>query len=268
MRLTCQENHLPGESLLDKWEFLAEAGWDGIELHGRGGGEFRARGPELRAAHEAGVPMPTVCVIADRFIGDFDAARRAEAIATMKELLTGIAEVGGLGAITPASYGMFSRSLPPYSPPRSAEEDREVLLAALTELGEHAQREGVCVLLEPLNRYEDHMLNTVAQAVELADAVGLDSIKVMADLYHMNIEEADSPAALRAAGPRLAHVHLSDSNRREPFAGHVDWAAVVEALDDVGYTGDLAFEGRLGGDAEQVLPEVARRMRALEPLMA
>ena len=268
MRLTCQENLAPGDTLLEKWEFLSEAGWDGIELHGRGGGEFRARADELRAAREAGVEMPTVCVIADRFIGDFDAGRRAEAMATMKELLTGIAEIGGFGAITPASYGMFSRSLPPYTPPRSAEEDREILLEALAELGEHAEREGVCVLLEPLNRYEDHMLNTVAQAVELADAVGLDSIKVMADLYHMNIEEADSPAALRAAGPRLAHVHLSDSNRHEPFAGHVDWASVVAALDEVGYTGDLAFEGRLSGDAELVLPDVARRMRALEPLVA
>ena len=268
MRLTCQENLVPGDTLLEKWELLAAAGWDGIELHGRGNGGFRARAAELREAHEAGVPMPTVCVIADRFIGDFSAERRAEAMTTMKDLLTGIAEVGGVGAITPASYGMFSRSLPPYTPPRSAEEDREILLAALTELGEHAAREGVCVLLEPLNRYEDHMLNTVAQAVDLADAVGLDSVKVMADLYHMNIEEADSPAALRAAGPRLAHVHLSDSNRYEPFAGHVDWDAVVTALDDIGYDGDLAYEGRLSAPAEQVLPEVARRMRALAPLAA
>jgi sugar phosphate isomerase/epimerase len=265
MRLTCQENLAPGEDLVAKWAFLSGAGWDGIELLGHGSGVFRGRSAELRAAHEAGVPMRTVCVIADHFIGDFDAERRADAVQTMKELLTGIAEVGGVGAITPASYGMFSGSLPPYTAPRTPSEDREVLLGVLTEIGEHAQREGVSVLLEPLNRYEDHMLHTVAQAVELADAVGLDSVKVMADFFHMNIEEADSPTSLRVAGPRLAHIHLSDSNRGEPFAGHVDWAAGLDALGDIGFEGDLALECRLSGDAAQVLPDVARRLRALTP---
>jgi sugar phosphate isomerase/epimerase len=117
------------------------------------------------------------------------------------------------------------------------------------------------VLLEPLNRYEDYVLNRVAEAVELADAVGLDAVRVMGDLYHMNIEEDDPVDALRSAGPRLGHVHLSDSNRGQPFAGHVDWAAVLAALADSGYAGDLALECRLRGDPEEALPEVARRLR-------
>jgi sugar phosphate isomerase/epimerase len=266
MRLTCQEHLIPGDGLLEKWEFLAQAGWDGIELHGHGGGTFRARASELRAARDAGVPLRTVCVIADRFIGDFDAERRAEAIATMKELLSGIAEAGGVGAITPASYGMFSRALPPFTPPRSAEEDREILLAALAELGEHAQREGVWLLLEPLNRYEDHMLNTLAQAAELAEETGRNSVKVIADVFHMNIEEPDPAAALREAGARLAHVHLADSNREQPFAGHVAWEAVLGALAAIGYRGDLACECRISGDARLVLPDLARRLRTLAAL--
>ena len=265
MRLTCQEQHAPGETLEQKWRFLENAGWDGIELLGAGDGAFRSRADELRAAHRAGAPLRTVCVQGGPFIGDVDPERRARGIVTMKELLSGIAEVGGRGAITPASYGVHTTSLPPYERPRSPEEDREVLLAALSELGEHAAREGALVLLEPLNRYEDHMLNRVEQAVALADAVGLDSVQVMADLYHMNIEEADPLQALRDGVRRLAHVHLSDSNRGQPFAGHVDWGAVLAALAEIGYDGDLALECRLHGDAGDVLPALARRLRGLMP---
>jgi sugar phosphate isomerase/epimerase len=101
--------------------------------------------------------------------------------------------------MTPASWGMFSRRLPPFTPPRSAEENREVLVEALAELGAHAAREGVVVWLEPLKRYEDHMVNRLGQAVELADASGYDSVQVVADLFHMNIEESDPPR--RSATP-------------------------------------------------------------------
>ncbi len=109
----------------------------------------------------------SVCLISDRFIGDFDPERRREAVAHMKNLLSGIAELGGTGAVTPAAYGLASKRLPPFTVPRAEEEDRRVLLDALEELGEHAESEGALVLLEPLNRYEDHMLNRVEGAVEL-----------------------------------------------------------------------------------------------------
>jgi sugar phosphate isomerase/epimerase len=265
MKLTCQEHLAPGETLLDKWRFLEAAGWDGFELLGAGDGAFRARAGELRGARDAGVPMRTVCVQGGPFIGDADPEARARAVATMKELLSGIAEAGGTGAITPSSYGVYTTSLPPYARPRSPEEDRESLLAVLTELGEHAAREGVLVLLEPLNRYEDYVLNRLDQAVELADAVGLDSVRVMGDLYHMNIEEDDPLEALRTAAPRLAHVHLSDSNRAQPFAGHVDWGSVLATLAESGYEGDLGLECRLRGEPEEALAEVAGRLRPLLP---
>jgi sugar phosphate isomerase/epimerase len=157
---------------------------------------------------------------------------------------------------------MFSRRLPPFEPPRDEAGDRAVLLDALGELGEHALREGVRILLEPLNRYEDHMVNRLEQAVELAQATGLDSVGVIADSYHMNIEETDLAAALVAAADRLVHVQVSDSNRLEPGAGHLDWTTIVDALTRIGYTGDLAAECRLSGPAEQVLPKAVATLRA------
>jgi sugar phosphate isomerase/epimerase len=263
MRLSCQENLIPGDNLVAKWEFVSAAGFDAIELHGHGDFAFQQRLPELLDAKDAGAVMPTVCVIMDHFIGDFDASRRRDAIDNMKSLLSVIAEIGGSGAITPAAYGLFSKSLPPFRPPRSPEEDRAVLVDALEELGEHAESVGVSVFLEPLNRYEDYMINRVEQAIELCEHVGLGSLKVMGDFFHMNIEEKDIAETIRNAAGHLAHVHLSDSNRLQPGAGHIDFAPGFRALQEIGYDGDLAVECRMDGDAAEELPRAARYLRSL-----
>ena len=261
MKLACQEHLLPGDGILEKWEFAASAGFDGIEL--RGMGDWRGRLGDLKAAREQGAVFSSVCLISDRFIGDLDADRRREAVEHMKSLLSGIAELGGVGAITPAAFGLTSKALPPFKAPRTEDEDRRVLLDALEELSAHAESEGTLVLLEPLNRYEDHMLNRLDQAVELCKAVGRDSIKVMGDLFHMNIEEDDPGESIRQADGYLAHVHLADSNRAHPGAGHTDFAPIFGALGDVGFDGYLAMECGIRGDAEAVLPQVARSMRSL-----
>ncbi|NAZ85971.1 sugar phosphate isomerase/epimerase family protein [Kineococcus indalonis] len=244
-----QEQHVPGAGLEEKWEVARAWGFDGLELRARGGFAFAARLPELRRAAAAGVPMPTACVEMSHFIGAFDPELRRDAREQLRSQLSVVAEVGGTGAMTPASYGMFSRRLPPFEPPRSPQEDREVLLEALTDLGEHARREGVLLLLEPLNRYEDHMVNRLADAVSLVREAGSDGVRVAADTYHMNIEEADPAAALREAGPYVGHVQVSDSNRLEPGAGHVDWPRLCAAVRAIGYTGALAVESRLSGPA-------------------
>jgi sugar phosphate isomerase/epimerase len=262
MRLACQEQLLPGDSLPAKYDFALRAGFEAIELRGRGDFALRERLPELRAARRAGVEMPTVCVEMDHFIGDFDADRRADAIAQLRSQLSVMAEIGGRGAMTPAAWGMFSRRLPPFEPPRTPRADREVLLEGLTALGEHAAGEGVEIYLEPLNRYEDHMVNTLDEAVGLCAETGLAAVRVAADSYHMNIEEADPPGALRRAAPYLGHVQVSDTNRLEPGAGHLDWPAFLATLGEIGYTGCLAVECRLSGPAERVLPGSAALLRA------
>jgi sugar phosphate isomerase/epimerase len=261
VKLSCQEHILPGDDILEKWEFAASVGFDGIEL--RGMEDWRERLDDLRAARDQGVVFSSVCLIYDRFIGDFDAERRRAAVEHMKSLLSGIAELGGVGAITPAAYGLASTRLPPFKVPRTEEEDRRVLLDALEELGEHADREGTLVLLEPLNRYEDHMLNRLDQAAELSRAVGRDSIRVMGDLFHMNIEEDDPAESLRRVDGYLAHVHLADSNRLQPGAGHMDLASAFGTLRDMGFQGYLAMECGIRGDAEAVLPRVVRSLRSL-----
>lgn len=256
-----QEQVLTGDTLEEKWAQAASWGFDGIELRGRGEGAFAARLPELRRATANGVPMPTVCVEMSHFIGAFDPDLRRDAIAQMGDQLRVIGELGGRGAMTPASWGMFSRRLPPFEPPRTPAEDTAVLVDGLGALGEIAASHGVMIFLEPLNRYEDHMVNRLGDAVELIREIGLDSVRVGADTYHMNIEEADPAAALIEAGPYIGHVQASDSNRLEPGAGHIDWAMFGASLQAIGYDGPIAIESRLSGEAAAVLPSVPPLLR-------
>ena len=205
-RLSAQEHFFEGGDLVKKFAHARSLGFDGIELLGAGDGGFAARLGELRKARDAGVVMPTVCVQMDHFIGDFDAGRRRDARAQMKLLLSTIVEAGGFGAITPASWGMFSKRLPPFVPPRDEAGDREVLLEELTALGEHAREVGATLLLEPLNRYEDHMVNSLAQGVDLV---------------------RDGRPALRTRGGRLLpHEHRGGGCGRE----HPHGGAVPRAL--------------------------------------
>ncbi|MFF2999807.1 sugar phosphate isomerase/epimerase family protein [Streptomyces sp. NPDC057950] len=248
LKIAAQEQLLPGDTLQAKWEFAQAAGYDAIELRGKGDLHFASRLDELKQARKDGVVMPTVCVDMLHFLGAFDTDQRRDAVAQMKSQLTVIAEIGGVGAQTPASYGMFSRRLPPFEPPRSEAEDLDVLLTGLTELGEHAREEGVTLFLEPLNRYEDHMVNRLEQAADLIRAVGLDSVRIGIDSYHMNIEETDPAAAILTHADVIGHAQVSDSNRFQPGAGHLDWSAWLGALHSIGYDGHLALECRLTGD--------------------
>jgi sugar phosphate isomerase/epimerase len=245
MKLAAQEHLIPGGTLGEKWDVIQQLGYEGIELRGQGDFAFEKRLKELQKARADGAYFPSVCVNMPHFIGDFDKTKRRDAIENMKSLLSVIAEVGGKGAITPASYGMHSNRLPPFTSPRSPEEDERVLLEGLQELGEHAARHNVKVFLEPLNRYEDHMINTLEQGVALCKKVGLPSVILMADLYHMNIEEKNSAQALIDAKDFIAHIHLADSNRLEPGQGQTDFARIKTALAQINYGGFLALECRL-----------------------
>jgi sugar phosphate isomerase/epimerase len=264
IKLACQENLIPGETLVEKWEFITSAGFEGIELLGPSGIECQQRLPELRAAQAAGVVFSSMCEMLPCFFGDFDPERRRDAVKQLRMLLSVIAEVGGKGTAVAPAVGLFSWALPPWdSPPRTPEEDREVLVEGLIELGEHAHRLGVEVWLEPVNRYENHMVNRLEQAADLCRAVGLESVKIVADTFHMNIEEDDPAASIQRVGSLVGHVHIADSARNEPGTGHVDFAAEMRALKEIAYDGWMAIECEIRNDPRQALPEAAAFLRQM-----
>jgi len=111
----------------------------------------------------------------------------------------------------------------------------------------------VRLALEPLNRRESRLLNTVADALKVAHRVGQENLGLLLDTFHANIEEPDIGDAARVAGDRLFHVHLADSNRWTPGHGRLDFRPVWDALRDVGYDGSLVLECFPKPDAEAVL---------------
>ncbi len=116
------------------------------------------------------------------------------------------------------------------------------LAEGLHALSSKAWTYSLPLLFEPLNRYETNMVNTVADGVELVRRLGTENVKLLTDLFHMNIEEADVPAAIRAGAGAVGHVHFVDSNRRPAGCGHIDFASVAAALCDVSYNGYLSAE--------------------------
>jgi sugar phosphate isomerase/epimerase len=165
--------------------------------------------------------------------------------------------------MTPASYGMFSTRLPPFVSPRSIADDHAVLIEGFGELAAHAEQVEVVIALEPLNRYENHMINTLAQAAALCAEIGSPWFGIAADTYHMNIEEADPIKALFESAEWIRHIQLSDSNRLEPTAGHIDWSMMLAAIAAIDYADELAYECRLSGELDDVLPVSVRRIRQL-----
>jgi sugar phosphate isomerase/epimerase len=252
--LAIQDNLVPGETVGEQLDTALAAGFDGLELRD-------AARPGLDAVRGH---APTACPAFDGWLGDFDAAARRRARDGLRRQLDGIVALGGHGVITPAAWGMFTRRLPPFDePPRTPEQDRDVLLEGLAEVGGYAEQTGAVLLLEPLNRYEDHMINTVAQAAELVAAAGSPAVRILADTYHMNIEEDDPCAALRSVAGLLGAVHMSDSNRHQPGIGHVPFPAIVATLRAVGFDGVVSVECRLRGDPAEAVRDCGGYLRGL-----
>lgn len=125
-------------------------------------------------------------------------------------------------------------------------EERETRLAwAADELraaAPYARERDVVVGVEPLNRYENNLLNIQAQARPLVDAVDDPNIGLHVDLFHANIEEASLAAAIRLAGDRMVHCHAVDNSRGAPGSGHIDWTEIRSALREIGYDRALVIE--------------------------
>lgn len=143
----------------------------------------------------------------------------------------------------------------------SHEQAMRWLIEALGECCEAAASAGVRLCLEPINRYETTLVNTVAQGLELIAAVGADNLGLLLDTFHMNIEEPKIEASMRAADRRLFHFHVADSNRWYPGAGHIDFARLLTVLQDMGYAGWMSGEFLPQPDGETAAREAIRYLR-------
>lgn len=142
---------------------------------------------------------------------------------------------------------------------------RGYLLDALDALGAHAAQYRVPLLFEPLNRYETNMASTLADGRGLLASLHGSRVKLLADLFHMNIEEVDIAGALRSAAGFIGHIHFVDSNRRPAGLGHIDFAPIVSALKEIDYDGYLSAEAFAFPDPDSAARQTIKMFRALLP---
>jgi sugar phosphate isomerase/epimerase len=243
MYLATQDKPFFPRDFYDRFRMVRDMGFDGFEIDGR---ELRENsGLVGRASAAAGLPVRMVCGGYTGWIGDFDESKRGTCLQDIGAILEICSGLGIGGIVVPAAWGMFSLRLPPMIPPRSAEEDRRVLLDSLSALDCQAAKTGVHVYLEPLNRYENHMILLVEEAVSLIREGHFSHVFVCADFFHMNIEEPRIEETLDRFSAYIGHVHLASSQRLQPGAGHLDYMPPLRTLCKNGYQGGFCFECRV-----------------------
>ena len=173
--------------------------------------------------------------LGERNLAAKDPAQRARSVDYVKSVVEMVAALGGeIVTVVPATVGKVV-------PDGRPGEEWGWVVAALKEVYELSERLAVRLALEPLNRFETYFLNRADQALALADAVG-PNCGVCLDAFHLNIEEADMFAAIRAAKGRLHDFHVADNNRMAAGMGSLDWPRIVRTLREIGYDGALTNE--------------------------
>ena len=249
MKFLAQEGLLPGTTYLEKFKQARECGLDGVELSFGKPPWLDGRVDDLNKAVDAvGIYPLILCSGYRGWIGDFDETMRQIAISDISKTMSFMPQLGCTGIIAPAAYGMYSNRLPSTKKARTSQEDQDILVDSISRIAEAAEKNSVNFLLEPLNRYEDHMLNTIEQCAVILDKVGSSRCFAMADCFHMSIEEADIAATIKKYAKYIRHIHLADSNRIQPGKGHTDFMSIFEALKEIVYSDTLSYECGFIGD--------------------
>ena len=143
------------------------------------------------------------------------------------------------------------------------EEALRWLAESLAELSEHAAAHGQRLLYEPLNRYESNLVNSLEQGCQLVQQTGSSHLKLLADLFHMNIEETSPAEAIRQAGDQVGHVHFVDSNRRAAGLGHTQFEPLIDALREIQYSGYLSAEAFAWPDSQTAAEHTINALKRL-----
>lgn len=266
MRLSIRENMVPGASLLEKFRNLRDLGFDGIEMTTSSRPD---KADEIRAAtRETGI-QPSITSAGGGCLIDSRKDEREKAVRGHVEALELAAQIGAYGVISPPVISMKMQPdrprIPDLSPAISRDEvERKLVITLYQQIAQRGEELGTAIIVEPLNRYEQWWPCTLRHGVEICEAVGSPACRMMADLFHMNIEERDLPAAIRATPVEYLHnVHLADSVRRLPGTGHTDFAACFRALKEIGYDKFCGLECGIDGDPMTALRENVQYLRKL-----
>jgi sugar phosphate isomerase/epimerase len=264
VKIGIQTSRLPGNTLDEQFANAKRFGFDAVEVSIGPAFDLAERLDDVkRAMASSGVPVCAICTHSIHDPLQPDPEERQRRFAGLAELLRLADELGAAGVI----------SVPvrrPVTFPDFTDQERELRDFAVETF--RAWAAGLPdgrsqVFLEPLNRYEATFLRRVEQAVDLAAAIDHPRVTALADLFHMNIEEASMSQPILDAGARLGHVHIADNNRLQPGAGCLDFQPPFDALKRIEYAGWISIEcSALGGPLaasgpEAMLPDTAHFLR-------
>ncbi len=222
---------------LDLVAKVADMGYDGVEIPFNDLSVLDAAATR-KACEAAGMGLTSCCVIMPgQSISSTDESERKLGAERLRRMIDITAEMGGdmvAGPLYAPVGHMTGRA--------RTEDEWNWCVDGLAAGAQHAAGAGVCLAIEPLNRFETYVLNTAADAVKLARTVGSENLKVQLDTFHGNIEEKDTAAAIRATGKWLGHFHASESDRGLPGTGQVRWGEVFAALNEIDYSGWVTIE--------------------------
>ncbi len=233
-------------------------GFDGVELFLST--DEPADIPAVRTTLDRlGLERTTCCVLPRHAnLVSADAATRARGVEFLKKCVDRTADLGAKLICGPlyAGLGVMTGS-------RRTKQEWKWAVKGLRAAAAHAQKRGVCLCIEPLNRFETYFLNTLEDAARMVREVGAPNVKIHFDTFHSNIEEQHPAASLRAVARHLGHVHISENDRGIPGTGHNDWEGVFKALKQTGYDGWLTIESF--AQPEPALAAAAAIWRDLAP---
>ncbi|MHC1764250.1 MAG: TIM barrel protein [Verrucomicrobiia bacterium] len=246
------------DNLAQACERAAELGFDAVEVFPRSAEELDARQlKHLLQAHGlrlAALGTGAGWVVRKLRLTDPDPLIRRKA----RDFAGALVDLaGGFGA--PAILGSMQGR---WEAPGTRDQALAWLAEALEQLGPRAHTLGVPLLFEPLNRYETNLLNRVDDTLSFLATLRTQNIKLLCDLFHMNIEEASLTHALRLAGPKLGHVHFADSNRQAVGFGHTGMAPIAETLQAIAFEGFLSAEILPLPDGETAAAQTIRAFRS------
>lgn len=226
------------DDLPDGLKIAAQLGFDMVELFTEGpkAGVSNQLKDQL---NETGLGIAAVGTGAGKVLNgltltDRNPDIRTKAISFIREMIDFGAEYNA-PAIIGSMQGMHGGDV-------SREQAIAWLQQSLEELGEHATRLGVTLIYEPLNRYETNLFNHYLDACAFLDQLSTNGVSLLADLFHMNIEESDIANSIKKGARHLGHVHFADSNRRPVGYGHTNIKPIAEALKEIGYEGCVSAE--------------------------
>ena len=225
-----------GEKAKDSIERCARYGYDAIELCGEP--EYYDVKEVNQLCRDNKIKVSSICSVynEDRDLAHPDPGMREQALEYVKKVVDFAASIDCQMVIANPTACCKTVPLAPY------EDEYKWGVEGIIKGAEYAARAGVNLCLECWNRYETYMLNRLEQAMDMLKDVKMDNVGVMGDLFHMNIDEADIAQAIRDCGSKLTHIHFADSNRAAPSKGHLDFAPIMKALQDIKYQGYTAFE--------------------------